>query len=168
MGRKSEAILPCLFFAPDLSWSNVSALVRRTSKMKGAGQLGSPAESNGIDHQSRKHDLWRNRWKKWVYTPRERRCRGGSKNVVPLLRYVKFAAKRKVINCSVCPLGIEKKKANGFKRQQRRFKEDIRTGFPAVTVVKYWNRLPGEVVGSSLLAVFKNRLDKHLSGMIWV
>lgn len=56
--------------------------------------------------------------------------------MVPLLRYVKFAAKRKVINCSVCPLGIEKK-ANGFKWQQRRFKEDIRTGFPAVTVLKY-------------------------------
>lgn len=46
--------------------------------------------------------------KKWVYTARKRRCRGGNKNVITVLRYVKLAAKRKVINCSLCPLGIQK------------------------------------------------------------
>lgn len=43
--------------------------------------------------------------------------------MVPLLRYVKFAAKRKVINCSACPLGIEKKKLmdlNGSKGDLRK------------------------------------------------
>ena len=31
-----------------------------------------------------------------------------NKNVITVFRYVKLAAKRKVINCSLCPLGIQK------------------------------------------------------------
>lgn len=29
-------------------------------------------------------------------------------NVIPVFRHIKLAAKREVVNCSLCPLGIQK------------------------------------------------------------
>lgn len=57
MEKKCEVILPYLFSASDLSWSNVSTFVCYTSKKKNVDQLESPAESSVIDQKSRKHDL---------------------------------------------------------------------------------------------------------------
>ncbi|KFW62619.1 hypothetical protein AS28_03655, partial [Pygoscelis adeliae] len=55
---------------------------------------------------------------------------------------------------------------NGFKLKEGGFRLDIRKKFFTMRVVRYWNRLPREVVDAPSLEVFKAGLDGALSNLV--
>jgi len=57
-------------------------------------------------------------------------------------------------------------RGNGFKLKLGRFRLDIRNKFFTMGMVRYWYRLPGEVVDAPSLETFKVRLDGALSNLI--
>lgn len=56
---------------------------------------------------------------------------------------------------------------NGIKLQQGRFKLCIRKSFLTVKAVKCWTRLPREAMEAPSLKVFKCRLSRYFSGIVW-
>ncbi|KFO10459.1 hypothetical protein N312_07175, partial [Balearica regulorum gibbericeps] len=55
---------------------------------------------------------------------------------------------------------------NGFKLKEGRFRLGVRKKFFTVRVVRYWNRLPREVVEAPSVEMFKARLDGALGNVV--
>jgi len=60
----------------------------------------------------------------------------------------------------------DRKRSNGFKLREGRFRLDIRRKFFTVRVLKHWNRLPREAVEAPSLDKFKSRLNGALSNLV--
>jgi len=60
----------------------------------------------------------------------------------------------------------DRKKNNGCKLKEGRFRLDIRKKFFTMRVVRPWHRLPREAVAAPSLVVFKARLDGALSNPV--
>ncbi|KFO54209.1 hypothetical protein N302_00830, partial [Corvus brachyrhynchos] len=61
---------------------------------------------------------------------------------------------------------IDRTRGNGLKLKESRFRLDIRKKSFTVRVVRYWHRLPREVVDVPFMELFKARLDGALSNLV--
>ena len=60
----------------------------------------------------------------------------------------------------------DRRRGNGFKLRQGRFRLGIRRKFFTQRVMTHWNRLPKEAVNAPSLEAFKARLDVALGSLV--
>ena len=96
-----------------------------------------------------------------LFSLEKRRLRGQLIETFKILKGV-----NKVDMNSLFTLKDNYTRSNGWKLELKRFNTTQCGNFFTYKIASYWNRLPADVVNSSTVSQFKNRLDKVLDMLI--
>jgi len=98
-----------------------------------------------------------------LFSLEKRRLQG---DLIAAFQYLKGEAYKKAGEGLSSRVFSDRKRGNGFKLEEGRFRLAVRKEFFTMRMVKLWNMLPREALDAPSLTVFKARLDGALSNVV--